>query len=193
VHARAAAGDTGEGGIQPDCTVSYISSFGKANAAATPLSQCDGSNEPRWEIRTDAAACPCNTMLDPTCNPANERDNLVLDIDDPVAQPDGTQVVANCVTEAWARSSPTKRAQSAEAHGRLRLPGAHVRAHASRNIPILHYRPGGTRTARRVERARDQRDFRRCRPAGACSLGPVLVFEHDACAPVHHDLAKGCA
>lgn len=88
-----------QAGIQPDCTVSYITNFGKPNAVETPLQQCGVGPEPCWEIQKDIANCPCNAMLDPTCDTANEFDNLILKINDPVAQPDGTQVVANCVTE----------------------------------------------------------------------------------------------
>ena len=84
--------------VEPECTVSYIANFGKANAQETLLPQCTGSNMPCWEIIKDVTNCPCNATLDPTCNPANPLDNLSLKINDAVAQPAGTQVVANCVT-----------------------------------------------------------------------------------------------
>jgi hypothetical protein len=99
--------DAGAGGIQPDCTVSYIANFGKPNAQETPLPQCDAGvdpdnppEQPCWRIFKDTTACPCNNTLDPDCNVANDFDNLVLQILDRITQPDGTQVVANCVTEA---------------------------------------------------------------------------------------------
>ena len=86
--------------VDPECTVSYISNFGKANAQETLLPECTGSNMPCWEIIKDVTNCPCNATQDPTCDPGNPLDNLSLKINDAVAQPAGTQVVANCVTTA---------------------------------------------------------------------------------------------
>jgi hypothetical protein len=92
--------DPDTAGIQPDCTVSYITNFGKPNAQETPLPQCGaGVPEPCWTIEKDVEKCPCNQMLDPGCDVNDPFKNLILNINDPVSQPDGTQVVANCVTE----------------------------------------------------------------------------------------------
>lgn len=75
-------------GIQPECSVSSILNFGKANAMETILPECTGSVTTNcWHIIQDTAACP----MPP---------NLILKVEFSTAQPDGTQIVANCVTDA---------------------------------------------------------------------------------------------
>jgi hypothetical protein len=86
--------------LEAECSVSYIFNFGKANAMEQILPECDGaiSNKPCWHLIKDPTACPC-VNTDPDCNPADNNENLILKIEDDVAQPDGTQVTAGCVTE----------------------------------------------------------------------------------------------
>jgi hypothetical protein len=92
--------DTDAPGLQPECSVSYITNFGKANAQETILPECDAdaTNQPCWHLLKDEALCPCSPD-DVDCNPADDNENLILKIEDPVAQPDGTQITAGCVTE----------------------------------------------------------------------------------------------
>ena len=92
--------DPDTAGLQAECSVSYISNFGKANAVETILSECDAAlgNKPCWHLVKDEVLCPC-AMSDTSCDPADANENLILKIEDAVAQPDGTQVVAGCVTE----------------------------------------------------------------------------------------------
>ncbi|MEO8705217.1 MAG: hypothetical protein ABI867_34545 [Kofleriaceae bacterium] len=87
-------------GLQAECSVSYITNFGKANATEEILPECDAGlgNKPCWHLLKDATLCPC-AVTDLECNPADQNENLILKIEDDVAQPDGTQVVAGCVTE----------------------------------------------------------------------------------------------
>ena len=86
-------------GLQAECSVSYISNFGKANSHETILPECNAglTNKPCWHLVKNPALCPCAPGS--TCNPADANTNLILSIEDAVAQPDGTQVVADCVTE----------------------------------------------------------------------------------------------
>jgi len=81
--------DPNTAGVQPECSVSYIFNFGKPNSMETILSECNATatNVPCWHIIPDAVQCPV-------------APGLILKIEDPVAQPDGTQVVADCVTDA---------------------------------------------------------------------------------------------
>jgi hypothetical protein len=92
--------DTAAPGLQAECSVSYITNFGKDNATEEILAECDGglTNKPCWHLVKDAALCPC-AVTDTECNPADDNENLILKIEDAVARPDGTQVVAGCVTE----------------------------------------------------------------------------------------------
>ncbi len=76
-------------GVQPECTVSYVNNFGKANQSETVLPECigsPGSNQPCWEIKTDAAQCPTGSQL-------------ILKVNDPNAPPMDTHIIANCVTQ----------------------------------------------------------------------------------------------
>jgi hypothetical protein len=76
-------------GDQFDCQVSYVNNFGKPNAVETVLPECNDalSNKPCWHLIVDPAKCPTGS-------------NLILKIEDPNTAPDGTHIIANCVTKA---------------------------------------------------------------------------------------------
>jgi hypothetical protein len=79
---------TGNLAVPFDCAVSYVNNFGQSNQQETVLPQCGtGVGEPCWEIITDAAACPGGN-------------NQILKVNDPVAPPQDTHIIANCVTTA---------------------------------------------------------------------------------------------
>jgi hypothetical protein len=74
-----------------ECTVSYVTNFGKPNAVEQVLPPCQGTgdastNKPCWEIIDDAAQCPGGN-------------NQILKVNDP-APPNEAHIIANCVTTA---------------------------------------------------------------------------------------------
>ncbi len=81
--------DPNTAGDQFDCQVSYVANFGKPNAVETVLPECDGglTNKPCWHLIQDATKCPMGS-------------NLILKVEDPNTPPDGTHIIANCVTKA---------------------------------------------------------------------------------------------
>lgn len=87
--------------IEPECAVSVIKNFNTPAAQETPLPECNQalSNQPCWHIVKDVANCPCNTKIDPTCNPANAFDNLVLRVEGSGLAGDDV-ISGDCVTDA---------------------------------------------------------------------------------------------
>jgi len=83
-------------GDQFDCQVSYVNNFGKPNAVETVLPECDAglTTKPCWHLILDRTKCP-----DPA-PPAPPISGLVLKIEDPNTAPEGTHIIANCVTKA---------------------------------------------------------------------------------------------
>ncbi len=81
--------DPNTAGDQYDCQVSYVMNFGKPNAVETVLPECDAAQsvKPCWHLIPDATKCPTGS-------------NLILKVEDPVTPPDGTHIIANCVTKA---------------------------------------------------------------------------------------------
>jgi hypothetical protein len=85
--------------LEPECSVSQITNFGKPNAQETILTECDANGQPSpcWRLKKDTAQCPC-AMTDTFCqqNPTANNTNLILDI--PGAD-HSAQIQADCVTE----------------------------------------------------------------------------------------------
>ena len=79
-------------GEQFDCSVSYVSNYGRPNQTETVLPECNApgpqaTNKPCWHIAVDAMKC-------------SMAPNLALKTEDSMSPPPDTHTVAYCVTEA---------------------------------------------------------------------------------------------
>ena len=85
--------DPATAGVQVDCSVSDVVGRGTANEIETPIPACDGmpGAAPCWRIVDDAARCPARP---------DKPHTLMLSVDRTTPAPEGTHVVAYCVTEA---------------------------------------------------------------------------------------------
>ena len=81
--------DPDTAGDQFDCSASYVQNFGKPNQSETVLPGCNDalSNKPCFRLIEDATKCPLNS-------------HLILKVEENAPAPNGTHLIANCVTEA---------------------------------------------------------------------------------------------
>ncbi len=88
IEGKLADVDPNKAGDQYDCSVSYVSNYGKPTQTENVLPECNGglTNKPCWHIIKDAMKCPMSQ-------------NFILKTEDAQTPPPETHTIAYCVTQ----------------------------------------------------------------------------------------------